>query len=118
MADIKRIGVTRRWSDVVIAGNLAYFVEVPDDTTLSAEDQFRMLFQQVEDRCRLIGTDLSHLIQVLIYLPYPEDLPAFNTLWDAWVPEGHAPSRACSHPALADSNLRAELIITAYVPGT
>ena len=59
MSEIKRYGITRRWSDAVVAGNLAYFVEVPDDTSLSAEAQFRMLFAQVEDRCRMIGTDLT-----------------------------------------------------------
>ena len=115
MAELSRYGVTQRWSDVVVAGNLAFFVEVPDDTSLPAEAQFRMLFQQVEDRCRMIGTDLTELVQVLIYLPYVEDLPVFNALWDAWIPEGYAPSRACSHPPLADPNLRAELILTAYV---
>lgn len=116
MSELKRIGVTRRWSDAVVAGNLAFFVEVPDDTSDTAEGQFKQLFQQVEDRCRAIGTDLTQLVQVLIYLPNPEDLPLFNQLWDAWIPEGHAPVRACSHPKLADPLLRAELIITANVP--
>lgn len=116
MAEIKRLGVTRRWSDAVVFQNTAYFVEVPDDPTLLPDEQFAMLFRQVESRCAELGTSIRNLMQVLIYLPYPEDLPEFNRLWDAWIPEGCAPVRACCHPALADPGYRAEVIITAMVP--
>jgi hypothetical protein len=47
------------------------------------------------------------------YLPFPEDLSVFNQLWDAWIPRGFAPSRACIHTQLAAPGYRAELIITA-----
>ncbi|AMV33924.1 Endoribonuclease L-PSP [Pirellula sp. SH-Sr6A] len=116
MPEIKRFGVTRRWSDAVVFQNTAYFVEVPDDATLSPGEQFAMLFQQVESRCTALGTSIRNLMQVLIYLPYPEDLPEFNRLWDEWIPAGCAPVRACCHPALADKGYRAELIITAMIP--
>jgi enamine deaminase RidA (YjgF/YER057c/UK114 family) len=116
MTEIKRVGVTRRWSDAVVVQNIAYFVEVPDDPTLPASEQFQMLFRQVEARCEQLGTSTRNLIQVLIYLPFPEDLPEFNRQWDDWIPEGCAPVRACCHPALADDRYRAELIITALVP--
>ena len=111
-----RYGVSRRWSDAVVVGNLAFFVEVPDDPSLSAEAQFRQLFEQIDQRCTEIGTDRKHLVQVLVYLPFPEDLNTFNALWDRWIPEGCAPSRACTHPRLAAPDYRAELVITAFVP--
>jgi len=112
----KRYGVTKRWSDAVVVGNLAYFVEVPDNAELPPEEQFKMLFEQVDLRCEMLGTNRKKLVQVLIYLPYPEDLGTFNAMWDAWIPDGFAPSRACSHPALAAPGYRAELVITAFVP--
>jgi len=111
-----RFGVTTRWSDAVVVGNLGFFVEVPDDPTISPREQFAMVLDQVAQRCTQIGTSHDQLVQVLVYLPFAEDLPVFNELWDAWVPAGCAPTRACTHPALADSRYRVELVVTAYVP--
>jgi enamine deaminase RidA (YjgF/YER057c/UK114 family) len=112
---IERHGVTKRWSDAVVYAGVAYFVEVPDDPSLSPRDQFVQLLGQVDQRLTMVGSDRRSLIQVLIYLPVPDDLAVFNELWDAWVPEGFAPSRACTHPQLAAPGYRAELVITAAV---
>ena len=116
MSELIRYGVTRRWSDAVVAGGIAYFVEVPDDPTLSAGDQFEQIFQQVDARLAQVGSDKSRLVQVLVYLPFPGDLALFNRMWDEWIPKGHAPSRACTHPTLAAPGYRVELVMTASVP--
>jgi len=113
LSDVKRYGITRRWSDAVVFGSVAYFVEVPDDPQLSAEDQFHQVLSQVDTRLALVGSDRTLLLQVMIYLPDPIDLLLFNQIWDAWVPEGHAPSRACVHASLAAPGYRVELVITA-----
>jgi enamine deaminase RidA (YjgF/YER057c/UK114 family) len=115
MSELIRYGVTRRWSDAVVVGGIAYFVEVPDDPSLSADDQFVQIFKQVDARLAQVGSDKTRLVQVLVYLPHPLDLALFNRLWDEWVPEGHAPSRACTHPALAAPGYRVELVVTASV---
>ncbi len=113
--EIVRHGITQRWSDAVVFGSIAYFVEVPDDPTLPAADQFRQVLAQVDTRLALVGSDRTRLLQVMIYLPHPEDLAEFNRLWDAWVPTGHAPSRACVHAQLAAQGYRVELVLTAAV---
>ena len=113
--DITRFGVTRRWSDAVVFGGVAYFVEVPDDTSLSPREQFKQVLKQVDERLSLVDSDRMRLLQVIIYMPEPSDLPEFNELWDEWVPEGHAPSRACIHAQLASRDYRIELVITAAV---
>ena len=100
MSELIRYGVTRRWSDAVVAGGIAYFVEVPDE---------------VDARLAQVGSDKSRLVQVLVYLPFPGDLALFNRMWDEWIPEGHAPSRACTHPTLAAPGYRVELVLTASV---
>jgi enamine deaminase RidA (YjgF/YER057c/UK114 family) len=117
-SDIKRYGITRRWSDAVVFGQVAYFVEVPDDPHLSAEDQFHAVLDQVDMRLALVGSNRKRLLQVMIYLPDSADLSLFNQIWDQWVPEGHAPSRACVHTALAAPGYCVELVITAAVDTT
>ena len=113
MDDITRHGTTPRWSDLVMHRGIAYFVEVPEDPQLEPRAQFEQLFRQVDERLASAKSSRKALLQVLIYLPFPEDLTVFNELWDAWIPSGHAPSRACIHTQLAAPGYRAELIITA-----
>jgi enamine deaminase RidA (YjgF/YER057c/UK114 family) len=113
MSELKRYGVTRRWSDAVVFGGMAYFVEVPDDPNVAPKQQFEQVLRQVDARLAQVGSDRSALVQVLIYLPEASDLDEFNAIWDAWIPEGHAPTRACTHPQLAAPGYRVELVITA-----
>ncbi len=113
MHNIKRIGVTRRWSDAVVYAGTIYFVEVPDDPNLVPREQFLQVFRQVDSRLQDLGSDLTRLLQVMVYLPNASDLPLFNELWDSWIPEGCAPSRACVHTSLAAPGYRVELVIIA-----
>ncbi len=115
MSKIERLGTTKRWSDVVIHGDTAYFVEVADDPTADLTGQTDQVFSQVEAKLRKIGSNLEKLLQVVVYLPYPQDLAAFNAKWDDWVPAGHAPSRACIHAPLVSPDYRVELVIQAAV---
>ena len=110
---IVRYGVTKRWSDLVAYRGVAYFVEVPDDPTASAQTQFHQVLSQVDERLKLVGSDRAKLLSAMIYLPDPSDLPLFNSIWDDWVPQGHAPSRACVHAPLAATGYRIELVLTA-----
>jgi enamine deaminase RidA (YjgF/YER057c/UK114 family) len=36
-----------------------------------------------------------------------------NGVWNAWVPEGHAPARACGEAKLARKGLKVEILVTA-----
>jgi enamine deaminase RidA (YjgF/YER057c/UK114 family) len=36
-----------------------------------------------------------------------------NVIWNAWVPDGHAPARACGEAKLARAELLVEIIIDA-----
>lgn len=112
---IVRYGVTRRWADAVVHQGTIYFVEVPDDSSVDPKSQFQMALDQVDRRLQSVGSDRTRLLQVTIYLPNPDDLGSFNELWDAWVPDGHAPSRACLHTQLASPDYHIELVITAAV---
>ena len=40
---------------------------------------------------------------------------AMNSVWDAWVPEGHAPGRACVEAKLALPKYKVEIRVVAAV---
>ena len=53
------------------------------------------------------------MLQVVIWLADMADFAEMNAVWDAWVPEGHAPARACGEAKLARADLKVEIIVTA-----
>jgi len=114
MTDIQRHGVTRRWSDAVIHHGVAHFVEIADDPAQDLRGQVAQILSQIDGRLALVGSDKSRLLQVLIYLADLKHGPILNELWDAWVPEGHAPARACVQVGLAPG-YHVEMVITAAV---
>jgi len=62
---------------------------------------------------RLLGICGSDLLQVTIWLADMTDFAEMNAVWDAWVPDGAAPARACGEARLADPGYRVEIIAVA-----
>jgi enamine deaminase RidA (YjgF/YER057c/UK114 family) len=114
MAEILRIGVTRRWSDAVVFNGLAHFVEVADDSSQDIRGQVAQILAQIDTRLAQFGSDRTRLLQVTIYLADLKDAGALNELWDDWVPAGHAPARACVQCGLSPGYL-VEMVIAAAV---
>ena len=112
MTEIRREGVTKRWSDAVVHNGTVWFVEVADDASADVRGQVAQILAQIDGRLGLVGSDRTRLLQVTIYLADLKDAPVLNELWDAWVPAGHAPSRACVQAGLAPG-YRVEMVITA-----
>ena len=107
--------MTRRWSDAVIYGGTAFFVEVADDPNQDARGQTAQILAQIDARLALFSSDRTQLLQVLIYLADLADGAVLNELWENWVPMGHAPARACVQAGLA-AGYRVEMVITAAAP--
>jgi enamine deaminase RidA (YjgF/YER057c/UK114 family) len=114
MSHIVRLGNSRRWSDVVIHGGIARWVEVAEDTSADARSQIAQVLHQIDATLVQIGSDNTRLLEVLIFLADWNDAPILNELWDDWVPRGHAPIRACVQAGLAEG-LRVEMLVIATV---
>jgi len=112
MSQITRLGVSRRWSDVVIHNGVAYWVEVASDTSQDAAGQVSQVLKQIDGTLAEIGSSRLDLLEVLIYLADLDDAAALNEHWDVWIPAGHAPVRACVGATLSPGCL-VEMVITA-----
>ena len=112
---IQRINPTPRWSDATVFNGIGHFVEVAEDATQNFSAQVKQVFQQAEQTLLKIGSDRSRLLSVTIYLTDFANLAQFNTLWEAWLPAGCAPSRACLKVELADPDYLVELAFVAAV---
>lgn len=112
---IQRHGTTRRYSDSVVHNGTVYLVEVPANLDADITEQTQNLLASVERTLAQAGSDKSRLLMVTIYLPDMADYDALNAVWDAWLPEGCAPSRACVQARLANPKFRVEMALTAAV---
>lgn len=113
---ITRIGTTRRWSDVVVYKGVARLCEVPTTLPAPFEAQAREILAQVEATLGRAGSSKEQILLATIYLTDMADRAAFNDLWDAWVPPGTAPVRACvAVAALADPHYKIEMVVEAAV---
>ena len=110
---IERFGTTRRYSDIVVHANTVYLVEVPQTLDADIATQTREVLISVEQLLEKAGSDKSRLLQVTLYLRELADYEAMNAVWDEWVPEGTAPSRACVEARLANPDWRIEAAVTA-----
>lgn len=114
MSQIQRLGDSARWSDVVIYAGTARWVEVAEDMTQDFRGQTGQILQQIDQTLHSIGSLRSQLLQVVIYVADLDDVAVLNELWDAWVPAGHAPIRACVGVRLGSGCL-VEMIVEAAV---
>ena len=115
MSEIVRLGDSHRWSDVVIHNGVARWVEVADDPSQNTRGQAEQVLRQIDETLIKIGSSRERLLEVLIFLSDLADASELNAAWDAWVPAGHPPVRACVQAGLS-AGYRVEMVVIAAVP--
>lgn len=61
------------------------------------------------------GSDLEHILFASVWLSDLKDFDEFNAVWDQWVPQGHAPARACVEARLVAPDFNVEVAVIAAV---
>ncbi len=114
MSPIDRKGTTARYSDAVIHNGVAYIVEVPSSTDGEVAQQTSEVLDSLARQLAAVGSDKSRILMATVYLTDLADYDEMNRVWDAWLPPGGAPSRACVKVAgLAQPGWRIEIALTA-----
>ncbi|NUT77630.1 RidA family protein [Pseudomonas sp. C1C7] len=113
MQTIERHQTNTRMSQIVIHGHTVYLAGQVGNPQHDVAGQTRDALARVEALLAQAGSSKEHLLQTTIWLADMADFAAMNAVWDAWVPEGHAPARACGEAKLADPALRVEVIVCA-----
>ena len=110
---IQRINTTPRWSDATIYNGVIHFVEVPENTAGDMAQQAQQIFTQAEATLALTGSDKARILSATIYITDITQVGMFNAAWEAWLPEGCAPSRACFKVELLDPTMLVEIAFVA-----
>jgi enamine deaminase RidA (YjgF/YER057c/UK114 family) len=112
---IERIETTARASKIVKHNGVAYLSgQVAEGATI--QEQTIECLARVDALLTKAGSSKEQMLRATIWLSDMSYFNGLNEVWNAWVPEGHAPARACGEAKLARAELMVEIIVdAAYV---
>ena len=112
--EIKRYENTGRMSRAVVHNNTVYLCG-QTHAEGNIKEQTAAILAKIENLLNNYGSDKNHMLSVTIYLKDMKDFADMNSVWDAWVENGHEPARACVEAKLARECLLVEMTVTAAV---
>ncbi|WP_282109201.1 RidA family protein [Shewanella algicola] len=111
---ITRLDVGTRMSSIVIHNNTVYLCgQVAKDKFSNIETQTSTMLNEVDALLAQAGSNREHILSATIYLKDMGDYDAMNQVWDQWLPQGHAPARACVQAAIAEPEYLVEISVIA-----
>jgi enamine deaminase RidA (YjgF/YER057c/UK114 family) len=111
---ITRLNPTARYADATVFNGLVHAVEVPASESGDITEQARSMLALLTQTLEKAGSGPGRLLMATIYLVDMADYDGLNTVWEAWLPAGAAPTRACVQVAhLAKPGWRVEIAVTA-----
>ena len=111
---ISRHNTKQRMSQIVIhAGTIYLSGQVATDADADISEQTRQVLQKIDHLLEQAGSDNSKILTAQVWLASIGHFAQMNEVWDSWVPEGHAPARACIEARLARPELLVEIGIIA-----
>ena len=112
---IQRFETGARMSRAVVHGDTVYLAGLTADKTAgqSVAEQTREILGKIDALLVQAGTDKSKLLQATVWLQDIRTVDEMNKVWDAWVPAGTAPARACIEARLQSPAKMVEIRVTA-----
>ena len=110
---ITRMHTNQRMSQIVVHGDTVYLAGQVGTENQSVADQTSEILGKIDGLLAEAGSDKSKILQAIIWLKSMDDFAEMNGVWDAWVPEGAAPARACGSADLAAPGFTVEITVIA-----
>jgi len=111
---ITRLETKPRMSRIVKHNGVIYLCgQVCKDASQGITEQTSSMLEKVDELLTQAGSDKKHILSATIYVKDMNDFSQMNEVWDAWVPDGYAPARACVEAAMAREVLLVEISVVA-----
>ena len=79
------------------------------------QEQTAGVLAKIEDLLNQYGSDKEHILSITVYVKDMKDFADMNSVYDAWVVDGHEPARACVEAKMAREQLLVEMSVVAAV---
>lgn len=113
MTEIERHHTSERMSQIVTYGEMVYLAGQIAAPGASVTEQTKGILDKIDTLLAEVGSSKENILQAIIWLASMDDFAEMNAVWDAWVPAGKAPTRACGGAPLATPDYKVEIIVTA-----
>ena len=111
---ITRHHTGQRMSQIVIHGDTIYLAgQVADDASADITVQTRQVLAKIDALLAEADSDKRKILTAQVWIASMGHFARMNEVWDNWVPEGHAPARACIEARLASPDLLVEVGVIA-----
>ncbi|RRS08452.1 RidA family protein [Pseudoalteromonas sp. J010] len=111
---IERIETKQRMSRIVKHNGTIYLCgQVCKDAEQGIKEQTETMLEKVDELLIQAGSDRKHILSATIYIKDMKYFAEMNEVWDAWVPQGYAPARACVEASMARDSLLVEISVVA-----
>jgi enamine deaminase RidA (YjgF/YER057c/UK114 family) len=101
-------------SKIVVHNDTVYLCgQVADNSDAAIGPQTKNMLSKVDALLEQAGSGREHILSATIYLRDMKDFGGMNAVWDTWVPDGHAPARACVEARMARPDLLVEVSVIA-----
>jgi enamine deaminase RidA (YjgF/YER057c/UK114 family) len=112
--NITRLNPAARYADATVFNGLVQTVEVPANEDGDIRTQTASMLELLERVLIRAGSSKARLLMATLYLVDMADYEGMNEVWEAWLPAGCAPSRACVQVVrLAKPGWRVEIAVMA-----
>lgn len=116
MSVITRFGGNHRMSNVVQHNGTLYLAgQVPDNTDVGVALQTKEVLTKVDSILAEHRSGKERILFCQIFLADMRLFKEMNEVWDAWVPQSHAPARATVEARLASPGKLIEICVTAAI---
>lgn len=112
---IQRKHTNARMSQIVTDNGVVYLAGqvASPETENSVTAQTAAILSTIDALLAEAGSSKNQLLTATIWLSDASTFAEFNAVWDAWVPEGAAPARACVGATFPFPHVKVEIMVTA-----
>ena len=99
----------------VVHGDTVYLAGVTAaERCADVAGQTRQVLARIDELLQSQGVGRTQLLTAQVWLKHIErDFPTFNAIWEEWMPQGHAPTRATVEANMALPDVLVEIMVTA-----
>jgi enamine deaminase RidA (YjgF/YER057c/UK114 family) len=113
---IDRFQTTARMSKAVRCNGVVYLAGIVVEAPVaSVAEETAEILAAIDALLLQAGSDKGRLLFAQFWVTDMAHYVAMNQVWDAWLPPGAAPARACVTAGLARPHARVEIMVTAAV---
>ncbi|MDZ4293851.1 MAG: RidA family protein [Hydrogenophaga sp.] len=114
--NIQRIQPNARMSAAVVHNGFVFVSgQVADDTSANVAGQTKQILDKIDRILAEAGSSKERILSANIWIAEASTFNEMNSVWDAWVPAGNTPARACVESKLAFPQYTVEIGVIAAV---